>query len=98
MTGNHLTPKEAMELQETALRHCHLTEHGLQEEAETLQTTACTGAYILARAAFIAHASLEPKQRQSMKHIKDYRTLARAMLEDVLDDVELMMTETKGRA
>lgn len=58
-----------------------------------LPTIACIAALILARAAWSAHMHLA-KTGQS----KGYRNTAHAFLADVLDQAELLMTETEGRA
>ena len=83
--------REASDLQEIALQHTLQAESLLQMEGHAIPIIACTGALILGRAAFYAHMQL-PGQ------IKPYRQLAHAMLAEVLDVVELMMTKTEGRA
>lgn len=92
LTSN-MTPMEALKLQETALRHCHMAEGALALEQEPLSTIAATGAFILARAAYFAHQALAGQDK-----IPPYRQLAHAILSEVLDEIELLMTQTEGRA
>ena len=54
---------------------------------------ACIGALVLARAAWVSHMHLCRTNRS-----KGFRAQAHAMLADVLDEAELLMTETEGRA
>lgn len=91
MPDHALTPQEAYQTLSTAFRHAQSTERSLSQEAEPVSTIAFTGALILGRAAFIAHMSLNGK-------VRPYRQLAHAILAQALDEVEMMMTETKGRA
>ena len=93
-----LKPLEAINLQETALRHAMAAERILEAECEPLSTIACTGAFILARTAYFAHRALtEIKPRKGEAKLPPYRQMAHKMLEEALDEIELMMTKTQGR-
>lgn len=78
-------------MQEVAVRHMSRAEHLLREEGCAIPIIAYTGALILGRAAFFS-------RQMAPEATKSFRQLAHAMLDEVLDDVELMMTQTRGRA
>ena len=73
-----LKPLEAINLQETALRHAMAAERILEAECEPLSTIACTGALILSRMAYRAHKMVPQGTLQP------YRELAHAMLDEAL--------------
>jgi hypothetical protein len=89
-----LTPMQAYDLQKEALRHAMAAESVMREQDEDLSTIACSGAYLLGRAAYFAHQNADKKQRSH----PNFRMLAHAMLAEALNDVELIMTKTEGRA
>ena len=90
-----MTPLELLRTRQAALCHAQQTELSLIAEASSYSTVACTGAYILARTAwYVQQAQTAARQAG----LPTYRTLARQILEEALDDVELMMTETEGSA
>ncbi len=96
-----MTPLEAIDLATTALRHARAAEQILEADQEPLSTVACTGALILGRAAYIAHQAMAAKprgKREAKRVLPTYRMLAHQILEEALNEVELLMTKTEGRA